>query len=299
MTYKSILKKASEYLKSKNVEDPSFEAGLLLSWLIKKDLSYIYSHEENVIDSDQEKIFETIIKRRGSHEPFAYITGESGFMDLTFYVNNHVLIPREDTEILVQGALHALGQKQKYFNQPMFKLEKKDSYRILDVGCGSGCISICLAKSSKAIFVDAVDISGNALEISKKNALRHHVENQINFINIDFLNSNLSDLNKYDIIVSNPPYIPSGDMAFLMESVKDYEPHTALEAGEDGLIFYRTLAHSASSLLVKGGILIVECGFNQGPQVREIFKDKNMETLVLKDLSGIDRVVTATGKVSV
>lgn len=294
MTYGDHLKKTIQKLKKHNVEDPSFEAGLLLAWLINKDISYIYSHCEDSLSPEQEEAFNSIIERRCLHEPYAYITGQCGFMGLNFFINNHVLIPREDTEILVQGALHALGKNQAFFTQPMFRLKKTDSYRILDVGTGSGCIAICLAKSVDSVIVDAIDISPEALKIAKKNASCNNVQDKINFINIDFLNSELKCPHHYDIIISNPPYIPSKDMDDLMDSVKNYEPHIALDGGKDGIVFYRALVGRAKNLLAVGGILIVECGFNQEQQVLDLFYQNNFKALILKDLSGISRVITGT-----
>ncbi len=296
MTIDSLLKKASVYLSEKTVEDPSLEAGLLLSWLLKKDIGYIYAHPEIVLDHEQEKAYLSIIKRRGRHEPFAYITGECGFLNYTFYVSPHVLIPRDDTELLAQGAFFALGQNPAYFSQDMFRLKERTAFKVLDVGTGSGCLAVSIAKSSASIFVDAVDISEEALNIARKNAKRYNVENRISFFKTDFLNKSLTLPGNYDLIVSNPPYIPLKDIPFLINSVRDYEPHLALAAGEDGLIFYHELALKASSLLSDAGIIIVECGYDQGNKVSEIFSEKSMKTLMLKDLSGINRVVAAVRK---
>lgn len=298
MTYSDALKKATQYLKAQKIEDPSYEAGLLLSWALDKEVSYVYSHAEDSLTPHQEKAFLSALERRGQHEPYAYITNQRWFMGLSFYVNPHVLIPRDDTEILVETALYALGNNQDFLNQNkysnMFMLTKKNSYRILDVGTGSGCIAICLAKSSDQCFVDAIDISTNALEVAKENARRYCVDDRIHFINADFLTHSIDGIDKYDIIVSNPPYIPSQDIAGLMTSVKNYEPISALDAGDDGLIFYRALAKSTDSLLNDGGILMVECGFDQAQQVRKIFEDNGLKSLILNDLSGIPRVVAAT-----
>lgn len=296
MTLGDLMKKASEYLNDRKVEDPSLEAGLLLSWLLKKDIGYIYANPEMVIDDEKEKVYLSIVERRGHHEPYAYITGECGFLDYTFFVDPHVLIPRGDTELLAQSALFALGQTPAFFTQDMFSLKKKNSYRVLDIGTGSGCLAISIARSQASVFVDAVDISGEALNIALKNAKRYDVEDQISFVKADFLNKNFVISGSYDLILSNPPYIPLKEIPFLMESVRDYEPHLALAAGEDGLIFYRELADRASSLLSEFGIILVECGYNQGHEISNLFSDKGFKTLLLKDLSGINRVVASTRK---
>lgn len=296
MTLGNLLKKASEYLSQRNVEDPSLEAGLLLSWLLKKDIAYIYANPQIVLDNEKEKEYLSIVERRGRHEPYAYITGECGFLDYTFYVDPHVLIPRGDTELLAQGALFALGQSPAFFNQDTFRLKKRDSYKVLDIGTGSGCLAVSIAKSQTSVYVDAVDISAEALNIARENAKRYDVVNQISFVKADFLDKNFVFPGRYDLIVSNPPYIPLKEIPFLMESVRDYEPHLALAAGEDGLIFYRELATRASSLLSEFGIILVECGYDQGYEISKLFSDKDFNTLLLKDLSGINRVVAATRK---
>lgn len=292
MTIGDLLKEASEHLKDNNVEDPSFEAGLLLSYVTGRDLSFIYAHPDEVPDSSLIEKYRACVERRGRHEPFAYITGECGFLDLTLYVDRNVLIPREETELLAQSALWTLGKSPAYFKPNLPRLPVKENYRILDVGTGSGCLAVSIARHCEPAFVDALDISNDAIAIARKNAEKYGVENRIDFINADFLNSFVNSA-KYDLIVSNPPYIPEGDIPFLSESVRDYEPYAALAAGKDGLVFYRALAQRASSLLLDHGMIIVECGFDQGQKVREIFSEKGMETVVLKDLAGIDRVVAA------
>jgi len=296
MTLGDLLKKASEYLSERNVEDPSLEAGLLLSWLLKKDIGYIYANPEIIPDNETEKEYFSIVERRGRHEPYAYITGECGFLNYTFYVDPNVLIPRGDTELLAQSALFALGQDPEFFAQEMFRLNNKSTYRVLDIGTGSGCLAVSIAKGHASVIVDAVDISEGALNIALKNAKRYGVEDRITFINADFLDRNIVLSGCYDLIVSNPPYIPLKEIPYLMESVRNYEPVTALAAGDDGLIFYREIADRASSLLLKSGIVLVECGYNQGETVSEIFSNKDFTTLLLKDLSGINRVVAATKK---
>jgi len=296
MTLGNLLKKASKYLAERNVEDPSLEAGLLLSWLIKKDISYIYANPEIVLDDENEKKYFSIVERRGRHEPYAYITGKCGFLDYTFYVDPNVLIPRGDTELLAQSALFALGQNPEFFTQEMFRLKNKSSYRVLDIGTGSGCLAVSIAKGLDSVFVDAVDISENAMNIALKNAKRYGVEDRITFINADFLDKSIALSGNYDLIVSNPPYIPLNEMPYLMESVRNYEPAVALAAGIDGLIFYHEIAERAPTLLSQSGIVLVECGYNQGHKVSEIFSDRGFSTLLLKDLAGINRVVASTKK---
>lgn len=191
-------------------------------------------------------------------------------MKLKFFVNNNVLIPREDTEILVQEAI---------------SLNKKS---ILDMCTGSGCIAISLAKYIDGSFVEAVDISENALKLAKKNAKFNEVE-------VNFINSNLFEnvFKKYDLIISNPPYIPSVDIEDLQSEVKN-EPHIALDGGDDGLDFYRQISKDAINYLTDDGVLMYEIGFDQADSVSTILQECGYENIrVIKDFGGNDRVVVA------
>ena len=297
MTFQYLLHEAAKTLEQRNVEDPSKEAGLLLSWLLGKDLGFIYTHPDFILEDKMIDDFLTAVERRGHHEPFAYITNECEFLSLSFEVNPYVLIPRPDTELLAEAALVALNQGFPLFRQPMFTLPHKKTYRVLDIGTGSGCLAISLAKNADFINVDAVDISAKALETAERNAVRHHVEKQVNFIQADFLEDSFLLSAEYDLVISNPPYIPLKDIPTLMSSVRDFEPHSALVGGEDGLVFYRALAEKVEFLLAPQGILVVECGFDQALQIQALFAQKDMETLLLKDLSAINRVVVARKKV--
>lgn len=297
MTLESLMKEAVKALKQRNVEDPSKEAGLLLSRVLGKDLSFVYAHSDLTPDDEIVKKYKKVIERRGQQEPYAYITGEREFLSLSFDVNPSVLIPRPDTELLAEAALAALGIAPDLFTQFMFPLPKMDTVHILDIGTGSGCLAVSIAKyaalSKIDVIVDAVDISPDALKTAAHNAEKHKVSDRVRFIETDFLTDSSLLMRKYDLVISNPPYIPSGDIPKLMPSVTEYEPHSALDGGTDGFVFYRALAEKATSLLAPHGILAVECGFDQAQKVRELFSEKKMETLLLKDLAGIDRVIAA------
>ncbi len=296
MTLHELFIKASAFLKSNHVEDPSLEAGLLLSWVLCRELGFIYANPDFIPTPQQIESFRSAVDRRSRHEPFAYITGECEFLALSFKVNPHVLIPRPDTELLAESALKAMGKPTPFFTQPMFELAEKNDYQVLDVGTGSGCLAVSLAKYASC-WVDAVDISKDALETAKANAVAHHVSERVRFILADFLTETSGLTPPYDLIVSNPPYIPSGDINGLMASVKDFEPYGALAGGEDGLDFYRALAEKAQEFLAPQGIIAVECGFDQAIKIQALFAQKGMETLLLKDLSGINRVVVSRRQV--
>lgn len=292
MTLRELLDQACSVLKKSNVEDPSLEAGLLLSWVLGKDLGFIYASPGFIPAQTQLEAFRSAVERRSRHEPFAYITGECEFLSLSFKVNPHVLIPRPDTELLAESALKALGKPTPYLTQAVFELPVKKNYQLLDVGTGSGCLAVSLAKYA-GCRVDAVDVSESALETARANAELHHVLERVRFICADFLTEASKLAPPYDLIVSNPPYIPLGDMDGLMTSVKNFEPNSALAGGADGLVFYRSLAERARELLAPRGIMALECGFDQAMRIQALFSEKGFETLLLKDLSGINRVVLA------
>lgn len=214
------------------------------------------------------------IERRKKQEPVAYIINKVEFMSLEFYVDSNTLIPRPDTEILVEKLL---------------EINKKENYKnFLEIGIGSGCISISICKYSSLIG-DGVDIVDNCIEVAKKNAISNNVENKINFFNSNLFNK----INKkYDIIVSNPPYINKEDMDKLLPNVKEYEPKTALYGGEDGLDFYKNITENATKHLNNSGLLAFEIGYDQGESVKEILKQNNFKNIeVFKDLYKQDRVV--------
>ncbi|NMA66886.1 MAG: peptide chain release factor N(5)-glutamine methyltransferase [Clostridiaceae bacterium] len=301
MTIKELTYNASQYLKEKGIEDPSKEAGLLLSWLLKKDLSYIYSHSDTVLGETMAKEYCKLVKRRGDFEPFAYITGECEFMSLKFEVNKSVLIPRPETEVLAEAAIYALGGSLSWSylasSKNLYKLPQKSHYRGLDIGTGSGCLAISISKFVPNLSMTALDISEKALEIARQNAVKNNVSERIDFIRANFLSDELLTGEKFHIIVSNPPYIPDGDINSLSPCVRNYEPHTALKGSKDGLMFYKELAKKASLLLEPQGLLAVECGFDQSAQIQHIFSKYNLSSTILKDLSGINRVIIAWDKV--
>jgi len=290
MRISELLSHASRVLAQSGIQDPAFEAGLLLSWLLKVSSGYLYAHGDASVSAEKEEGFKSLVDRRSRGEPMAYITGECEFMSLNFLVNPHVLIPRADTELLAEAALYALGHKIPLFNQKMIRLNAVPN-RVLDIGTGSGCLAVTLAKLVPGLLVDALDISRDALKTAEENARRHGVSQSIRFIEADYLKSQDFTQEVYQIIISNPPYIAYSEKEGLMPSVRDYEPHLALFAHDNGLAFYRRIAFDARHLLDKGGIVLVECGYQQAEAVEAIFWEIGMETLVLRDLSGIKRVV--------
>lgn len=278
------LKDALEYGRSEiagSSETPYLDSQLILCHLIDKDKTYLFLHSDDQLDEEVWNVFCEYIKRRKRYEPVQYIINSQEFMGLEFYVDKDVLIPRPDTEILIEEIL---------------KIANKDS-KILDIGTGSGAITISLAKMIKNSFVDSVDISDKAIDVAKRNAESLGVCDRVNFINRSIFDDDiLSLLGMYDMVVSNPPYIPKEEMQELKSNVVDYEPYNALYGGDDGLVFYRHIVEISDKILKDKGIIAFECGYNQAKEIEGIMTEKGcFEGIkIVKDLSGLDRVVIGT-----
>lgn len=270
-SYKDLLEYASKELKLANIEEASIEARNILLYAFDINLLDL-SLDKNKSISKFDKIntFLALLEERKSGKPFQYIINKQNFCGLDFYVDENVLIPRFDTEVLVEKVL---------------KDNKDSSLSILDLCTGSGAIAISLKSLGKYKLVKALDISDKALQIAAKNA-------KLNGVELEFIKSDmLSEVDeKFDIIVSNPPYIPSGDIDNLSKEVKEYEPRLALDGKEDGLFFYRIIAKEAKKYLKEDGKIYLEIGYNQAEDIRDLFKEyQSIE--VYKDLAGKDRVV--------
>ena len=279
MTVKDVLAKAISVLKEKKVETPAKEAGVLLAYVLKKDASWLYAHPEFQLSAAETKKYDSIVSKRSKSMPFQYIVNNQEFMSLDFYVNPYCLIPRPETEILVEAALAWINESSC------------ENIRVLDIGTGSGAICVSIAHYAAKTIIDALDVSEQALQIAETNAKRHNVEGRIRFINADFLQWKNEE--PYSVILSNPPYIPHNEISMLMSEVKDYEPLTALDGGSDGLLFYRYLASEVKRMMTPEGTIFVEVGIGQAECVVEMFTYQGLKTSVYKDFAGIDRVVQA------
>ncbi len=255
-------------------DTPGLDSKILLEKACNCDRLFLIRNRDEEIEDGSLKLYLSYIERRKNKEPIAYITREKEFMSLSFYVDENVLIPRPDTEILSEFAIENCHGK------------------ILDIGTGSGALAVSIAKFGKEVSVSALDISSEALAIAEKNALANGVS--VNFFKCDILNEELNE--QYDAVISNPPYIRSDVVLTLDENVKDYEPLRALDGGSDGLIFYRIITEKAFRHLNPSGILAFEIGFDQGKEVSEIMSPLFSDIKVIKDLSGNDRVVTGIKK---
>lgn len=279
MTIKDIIVKYSKELEEIS-PTPRLDVETLLQKVLGVDRLYILLNLERVLSEDEEQLFNKFINERLNNRPIAYIVGNREFMGLDFFVKEGVLIPRPDTEVLVEEVIKLA--------------KKKDAKNILDIGTGSGAITVSLAKYLENVKVTSVDISDIALEIGKRNAISNEVNDRINFVKSDLF-TNIDKETKFDIIVSNPPYIKRKVIETLDKQVKDYEPYNALEGGVDGLDFYRAITKQAKNYLKKGGILAYEVGHDQSEDVSKLMEmDGYTNIYTLKDLQQIDRVVIGT-----
>lgn len=278
MTIRDIIIKNSQELE--NISDtPRLDVEILLEKALGNvDSLYIRLNLNKELTQEQEDLFNTFIQDRLKGRPVAYIVGNREFMGLDFYVQEGVLIPRPDTEPLVEELIELCREKE--------------NLNILDIGTGSGAITISLAKYLNTSKVKSFDISDIALEVGKKNAISNKVDDRVEFIKSDLFSSIENENIQFDVIVSNPPYIPKKDIETLHTQVKDYEPYIALEGGEDGLDFYRSITEQSRMYLKENGILAYEVGHDQAQDVVEIMKSNGYTKIYTKkDLQGIDRVV--------
>ena len=274
MTIKQAITKGMIMLKSNNVESPKLKARLLLQYVLDKPRQYIIVYDNKEIDKQQQWQYFVNIEKLTKGIPLQHITHRQEFMKMDFFVDENVLIPRPDTEILVEEVIK-IAQK---YNSP----------RILDLCTGSGAIAISLKKFVPNADITAVDISEKALEIAQKNAKK--LETKINFLKSDLFDK--LDNKKFDIIVSNPPYIRKDEIKKLSEEVQK-EPKIALDGGEDGLDFYRIIAEQAINYLKTVSFLCFEIGYNQKNDVIKIIEDEQnyKNTYCKKDLYGNDRII--------
>ena len=271
MTYREAVRLGEKMLTIAGIADVKTDAWMLLEMAAKIDRNFYYMHMNDAIPDEQLKEYESVLKKRAEHIPLQYITGETEFMGLPFKVNSNVLIPRQDTETLVEEALKAA----------------KPGMKVLDMCTGSGCIIISILHHGKELEGYATDISEEAIHVAKENA-------KLNQAEVSFETGDLFDnvKGRYDIIVSNPPYIRTEEIAKLMPEVQNFEPFHALDGKEDGLFFYRRIVEQAGDYLNPGGHLLFEIGHDQGKDVSEMMEQAGFrDVCVIKDLAGNDRVV--------
>ena len=274
MQYQELYRMGKNRLTEAKVPEAELDARLLLEEVCGTDRNDLLVHGDREIAPEQSERYMDFIHRRQNHEPLQQITGYQEFMGLRFKVTPDVLIPRQDTEILVEEVMRYLH----------------DGMHILDMCTGSGCILLSLLRYSNDCEGTGCDISEKALKVAEENAKELS-------LNASFVQSNLFEnvSGKYEFIVSNPPYIPTGVIPTLMEEVRDHEPVSALDGREDGLYFYRKILEKAGGYLYPGGMLFFEIGYDQAEKVSSLMREAGyQEVTVCKDLAGLDRVVYGT-----
>lgn len=277
-----ILKWTEQYFRDKGIESPRLDAEVLLAHVLEKQRIYLYVHFDEPLQPGELAAYREMVKQRVLHVPVAQILGEKEFMGLTFKVTADTLVPRPDTEILVQAAVERL--KAMKGAEPM---------RIADIGTGSGAICLSVLRYLAGTVADTVDISPAARAVAEENAASLGLQDRVTFHTGDLLQPLVGMT--FAAILSNPPYIPEADIATLAPEVRLKEPHTALSGGQDGLDFYRRLAKEAPAMLVPGGFMAFEVGIHQAEPVAALAKANPLiaRTEILPDYAGIDRVVVA------
>ena len=268
-TVLKILNQSIDQLKKYNIENPQIDAEFIISHVLDMNKANLYLNSKDILDNEKSDIIEQFIIRRTKHEPLQYILGETEFYGCKIKVDPDVLIPRPETELLVE------------------KLVQENVNSILEIGTGSGAIAIALAKQMKNVQIEATDISEKALNIAGQNA-------ELNNVSINFIQSDIFEniKNKYDIIVSNPPYISKKEYDNLAPEIKDYEPEISLLAKEEGLFYYKKIFENAKDYLTEKGKIYFEIGYNQAEKIKEIAKENGFDEInVFKDLNGFDRIV--------
>ena len=278
MNYLEILKVGSKILQTSNIKSFNLDSEILLSSVLKLKRSKIILNFEKNINKVEEKNYFNLIERRRKNEPVAYILGYKEFWKSTFKVDKNVLIPRPDTEILIEQVLK--------------ELSINSSKKILDIGTGSGCIIISILKERKKCHGTAIDVSKKAINLAKYNAKIQHIRNRINFFNSDIDNFCRDN---YDLIISNPPYIKMFEINDLDIDVKNYEPKIALNGGIDGYSKIKLVIERSSKLLKRKGKLILEVGFNQARETERILKLNGFYTnRIVKDLANKNRCIVSS-----
>lgn len=280
-----ILKWTERFFQEKGIESPRIDAEVLLGHVLKKERIYLYVHFEEPLQPEELASYREAIKQRIQRVPVAYIIGKREFMGLSFKVTEDTLVPRPDTEILVQAAVERLKKRE-------------GDVHFADIGTGTGAICLSVLKYVPDATADTVDISAGARMVAEENAASLELTDRVTFYTGDLLAPLAEKKAFYDAILSNPPYIPDADIASLAPEVRCKEPRTALAGGPDGLAFYRRLIADSPALLADDGFLAVEVGIHQAKAVAQMATDSGnfARTEILKDYGGVERVVVAWKK---
>ena len=278
ITVLEVIKLSTEYLQKKGVESPRANAEILLAEILKCKRLELYLAFDKPLAENEVQVYREAIRKRGLRIPLQYIVGNVEFYGLKLIVNENVLIPRPETELLVE----------KIINDS----DKSTNLKILDIGVGSGNISLSISKNLPNSKVVAIDISESALDIANQNAEINSLQDRIEFRLFDIMNDNLNSLGKFDLIVSNPPYVSENDYESLEPELKNHEPKIALTDNSNGISFYKHIVEASDQLLKKPGKIYFELGIDQSAQVQEYFEQNNFTNIkITKDYSGIERII--------
>jgi release factor glutamine methyltransferase len=302
VTVLEVIQRSTDFLMRKKVDSPRLQAELLLAHVLNLPRMQLYLNFEHHLNSSEQDFMRQLVKRRGEHEPLQHILGATWFCGLEIKVDRRVLIPRPETELLAEQGWKFLNERAKVKTvaacdqvNPL-EAKKAESPRApmaLDFGTGSGCIAIALAVNCPAANVVALDIDPEALEAAQENASHHGVAQRIRFV----LGQGLASFpqnNDFDLIIANPPYIPSSEIERLPTEVRDYDPRRALDGGFDGLDFYRDLAAKTAVLLTPGGKVMLEIGDGQADAVTSLFQNENwIVERIMEDYTQRKRILVA------
>ena len=283
MNYSDLYRSGTQKLSAAGIPEAALDARLLLEFITGSDANTVYTHPEKAVDEKDATAYEELVAKRAEHIPLSQLTGTASFMGIDLTVNDKVLIPRQDSECLVEEAMR-------------YTLDGSD---ILDLCTGSGCLLLSLMHYKNNCRGVGVDISGEALEVADINAKELEAAGGLNGGTVRFLKGDLYDAlpqeeKRFDVIISNPPYIRTGEIDTLMPEVRDHEPQIALDGGRDGLDFYRRIAEGAPRHLVKGGRIFFEIGYDQAEDVTRILDGAGFTDIeTVRDYAGNDRVIAA------
>src|SRR5262245_55717822 len=275
----------AQVLSDAGIENHRLDAEVLLRHVLKMEKEQLYVNGDRPISAEQETEFRALLSRRSQREPVSYITGQKEFWSLDFFVTPAVLIPRPETELLVEVALQYIA-----------RLGSGSPVKVLDLGTGSGAIAVCLAKDHGAMESVAVEISPVALDLARVNAVRHGVADRIRFLPGDLFAPVKASPETFDLIVSNPPYIRTGELSMLAPEIREWEPTIALDGGVDGADTYRRIIGEGHRYLTRGGSVVLEIGADMGRDVADLFSGSSRygPPAVCQDYAGKDRVIAAT-----
>ena len=278
MNIESILNEGISILKKNKISNPQLDSEILLSNSIKKDKKHIILNPKEILNLEQTEIFKNLIERRKKGEPVAYLINKKGFWKDEFFVNKDVLIPRPDTELIIEQVLKIYS--------------KNSQLQVLDIGTGSGCILLSILKERPNFYGTGIDISKKSIKVSKLNAKQLNLTNRVKFFHSSIDNFKLG---KYDLIVSNPPYIELFNLKYLEKDVINFEPKLALSGGFDGFSKIRKVINKAKILIKKNGKFILEIGFNQKNKVKKILKEEGFYVnKAIRDYGNNDRCIIST-----